>query len=162
MSLALLYKLPEYREVFENIDWAGQLMDIEVLDQVEKPIEDKIIDIAKVVLSIESDVEGLNTELDRLKKRKQVMDNNIEQLRNWVLYSMMAAKDRVIESSVVSVSLRKSTPRVVVEDEALIPEGYFKVETVKKLNKDKVKEDLKNQMDVPGTTLAQDLCLVIK
>jgi hypothetical protein len=162
MGISLLYALPEYREVFDAMDWSGEILDIEVFDHIDKPVEEKVIDLAKVVLSIDADIAGINTELDRLTKRKKTMANNVEQLRQWILFSMMACKDRVIENELVRVSLRNSVPRVVVENESLIPADYFVEEVTRKLNKEKVKEDLKNQKDVPGATLAQDLCLVIK
>ena len=49
-----------------------------------------------------------------------------------------------------------------VENEEKIPEEFFQVKETKLLNKDKLKESLKNGEDIPGCELIQEKRISIK
>ena len=51
---------------------------------------------------------------------------------------------------------------IIIDKEEKIPEEFFKVKETKLLNKDKLKESLKNGEDIPGCELIQEKRISIK
>ena len=52
--------------------------------------------------------------------------------------------------------------KVNIIDEEKIPEEFFQIKESKLLNKDKIKESLKNGEDIPGCELIQEKRISIK
>ena len=56
----------------------------------------------------------------------------------------------------------KNPVKVHIVDEEKIPDEFFQVKETKILNKDKIKESLKNGEDIPGCELIQEKRISIK
>ena len=60
------------------------------------------------------------------------------------------------------LSIKKNPPKVVIEDEEMIPQSFIDVQTVEKVNLKTIKEELKKGEAVQGARLIQETRLDIK
>ena len=67
-----------------------------------------------------------------------------------------------MKSPLEVIAIYKNPEKVHIVDEEKIPEEFFQVKETKLLNKDKLKESLKNGEDIPGCELIQEKRISIK
>lgn len=88
--------------------------------------------------------DALKTEIDNLKKRKEVSDNKIERQKEFLKEFMLKVDTKKVETTTCRVSLRNNAEKLVVEDEEQLIEflehnAKWCVDTVKKISLSKVK-----------------------
>lgn len=95
-----------------------------MLDNVKEAVEDKVESIAKLVLSLEGDTEVIKAEQERLKARREAVNNNIDWLRNYILTGMLSVGLDKVKREVLTVSVRLNPPSVEVIESNDIPEEF--------------------------------------
>lgn len=113
-----------------------------------------------VFRKLDAESEFYAAEIKRLQAFKGAIDNANERLRDYVKMQMQALSLTKIEGEKVSLTLSKVKPKVVVDDESKLDNGYFEVVTTKKLSKTKLSEDLALG-PVEGAHLEQNYALRI-
>ncbi|EKE4696124.1 siphovirus Gp157 family protein, partial [Listeria monocytogenes] len=109
--------------------------------------------VAFVIKELEGQSLVLETEIKRLSERKTTINNNIKRLKQSLQDAMETANKPKIRTNLFTLGIRKSPPSVAVEDESKLI--AYLVEQPKKLDKTRLKDDLKKGIDVPGATLIQ-------
>ena len=122
-----LYKLTEDFRIIEtlldNEDFRpGDIQSM--LSNIKAEIEDKVENIAKLVLSCKADIEAIKYEEQRLTARRQALNNKVEFFKNYLLNEMTAMGIDKIKREVLTVSIRTNPPSIEVVDENKIPEEY--------------------------------------
>lgn len=158
-----LYELAEnYRNLQELVD--REYVDKEVienaLDQVEGDISEKLENIAKLMKSIDGDINSLKVEEERLANKRKLLENNSKKLREYIQSSLIILNTKKIKTNLFNFIIRKNTPSVNITDENLISDEFIKIE--KKIEKKKVLEALKSGIEVPGAEMKQSESLQIK
>lgn len=155
-----LYDLgTEYEELERLID-EGEDVSTE-LALIEGAIEDKAAKIAHVLANLDADIDGFDAELKRLAARKAAAVANKERLRTYVRGCMEKAGVRRIMSRAFSVSLQNGNEHVVIVDEKLIPEAYWRVK--KEVSKSGILDAYKTTGEcVPGTRIERGTKLIIR
>jgi len=97
------------------------------LADIKDQITDKIDSIAKLVLSLKTDVTGIESEIVRLQRRKESINNTIEWLKGYLLTEMVFAKLNKVKKDVVTISIADNPPSVESVDEELLPVEYRKI-----------------------------------
>lgn len=132
----------------------------EIISIIETEISKEGKGIIQVIKSIESDVDVIKNEIDRLTKIKKVKENNIKKLRESTKYCMERMDMKKIETPLGNLSIRKGTSVLKIVDEDKLPDKYLEIIQTYKINKDMIKSDLKEGIQIegaymtePGTTL---------
>ena len=123
------------------------------LDEIQGEFTDKAIAIIKLTENMTADTTAIDAEIDRLKARKQVIENRKKSLREYLLHNMEACNITKIECPLFTASLRKGVESVEIEDQSKLPDEFVTVEVVTKPDKNLIKAKLKAGEDVPGATL---------
>lgn len=97
-------------------------------------------------------LQGLHDLVDGLNKRKNVLGNRIDFQRALIKRLMEVSEQRSIDLPAAKISLGKSPAKVIITDEAAIPEEFVRVK--REPNKTAIKEALVEGKDVPGATLS--------
>lgn len=159
--MASLYELndnfAQVQEMIEN----GQEGLQDTLESIELAIEDKLENIAKVIQNLNGEVTALKAEEKRLSDKRRSIENNIKNLRKYAENALIVTGKDKIKSGLFTFSLQKSAPSLKVIDEKLIPKKYY-VAVEPRLDKNTIKEYLKNGESVPGAELVQGRSLRIK
>lgn len=113
--------------------------------------------LAAIIRSREEDlslITGLKARLEGLKARLERFQDRADRKRRLVTDVMARAEIKRITEPDFTVSLRTSPAAVVVEDEALIPEDYWKPQAPK-LDRLALGEALKSGQTVQGASLGE-------
>lgn len=132
-------------DTLESIDWNSDY-------------EEKVENYIKVIKNTEADIEARKNEIKRLTELNRADERKNERLKEVLKESMdLTGHDRV-DTKLFKVSFRKS--EAVEVDDLLLPEAY-KVATYKP-DKKRLKEDLKNGLEILGAELVERKNLSIR
>ena len=108
--------------------------------------------------NLEADVEARKNEIKRLTELNKADEKKKEHLKDTLSASMSLTGHERVDTPLFKVSFRKS--QAVEVDEAVLPEAY-KVATWK-ADKKRLKEDLKNGLEIIGASLVERKNLSIR
>ena len=157
--MSTLYELTgQYLEIY-NLDMDDETKQ-DTLDSMDwaEDYENKVENYVKVIKNLDADMEARKNEIERLRKLNDADNSKKERMKEAVKESMeLTGHDRV-DTPLFKVSFRKS--EAVEVDDLLLPEAY-KVATYKP-DKKRLKEDLKNGLEILGAELVERKNLSIR
>lgn len=131
------------------------------LESLTIPFKQKAIATARHIINVESDMEAIQSEIDRLKANLDRINKQNEWFRNYLSNAMLATHTDKIEEAGIKLSFKKSEETVIL-DEALVPEKYKKTNMVVTVDKRMIKEDWHNGVGVSGAEVKSKKNLQIK
>ena len=132
-------------DTLESIDWNSDY-------------EEKVENYIKVIKNNEADIEARKNEIKRLTELNRADERKNERLKEVLKESMVVTGHEQVNTTLFKVSFRKS--EAVEVDDLLLPEAY-KVATYKP-DKKRLKEDLKNGLEILGAELVESKNLSIR
>lgn len=152
--MATLYELTE--DYMRLLDMAEDPdCDLEVfkdtLDGLDYEIEEKADGYAKVMQELYNRVAFLDSEIDRLRDRKECIKMNIDTMKRSLENAMNITGKRKFKTDLFSFNIQKNPASVVIDEQYIenIPEEYL-IEQEPKINRAKIKEDIKAGKDLEG------------
>lgn len=133
---------------------------LDTLDSIDwnSDYENKVENYIKVIKNIESDIEARKNEIKRLTELNKADEKKKDHLKETLSTSMVLTGYERVDTPLFKVSFRKS--QAVEVDELVLPESY-KVATWKP-DKKRLKEDLKNGLEIIGASLVERKNLSIR
>lgn len=156
-----LYELNESFQQIQTLIEEGQDGLQDTLESIELAIEEKLENIGKVIKNLEAEANAFKEEEKRLADRRRSLENNIKHLKQYAENSMVVTGDKKIKAGLFTFAIQKNPPSVSVFNDVIVPKKYY-VPVDPKLDKTKIKEDLKNGENIPGVELKQSESLRIK
>lgn len=123
--------------------------------------EAQAINVARVIKNIESDIDAIDEEIKRLKKRMQVKQNRVESLKDYVVYMMQSNEVNKIKSPLFDLSLRKNPGKLVIYAKDQVPKDYHKEKVVQYIDEAAIKSNLLVGEVIPGCELKSGYSLRI-
>lgn len=167
-----LYEIDEQLQnaIDFNVDENGEILEGEALskkiDQLAMDLNEKLVNIACMIKSLDAEAEAIKNEKMKLANRQKAVENKANWLRNYIdnylkmtVAEPMLPKFKLKDPRAV-ISYRKSTV-VNITDENSIDEQYL-VPQPSKIDKTKIKDDLKAGKEVVGAKLVDKENLSIK
>lgn len=157
--MATLYELTgQFLEIYNlELDEETKLDTLDSIDW-QTDYEEKVENYIKVIKNIESDVEARKNEIKRLTELNKADEKKKDHLKETLSTSMQLTGHERVDTPLFKVSFRKS--QAVEVDETVLPESY-KVATWKP-DKKRLKEDLKNGLEIIGASLVERKNLSIR
>ncbi|MCF6464174.1 siphovirus Gp157 family protein [Clostridium sp. Cult1] len=161
-----MFKLYELAEMYRNIqdlindDETGTETLENALNQIEGDINSKAENMAKLIRSIDGDIETLKAEEKRLANRRKTLENKQKNIKNYLEMQLKTMKIDKVKTPLFTVAIQNNAPSVKIIDENAIPEDFFKY--TKSIVKKDILEALKNGEEVPGAELKQTKSLRIR
>lgn len=130
--MASIYELNKnYQEVsalLETAETEEELQAInDTLDMLDCSIEEKVENTAKYIKNIESDIEGIKAEINRLTTLKKQKERNTEWLKSNIEYALKTKGIEKLEVGTFKCGYRKSE-KTIVDDVNKLPDELKKVE----------------------------------
>lgn len=158
-----LYKISQ-----EAIDLASQLEEGELTAELESALainqnelQEKAINYAYAIKSIESDIDAISKEIARLQALKKAKTNAIDRMKESVVNAMNIYGIEKVTSPTLNLSIRRSES-VEILMEAIIPVEYGTTKSVWTPNKTYIKNAIKNGEVVEGAVIKENFSLQIK
>jgi len=120
------------------------------LDQFGVQFEFKAEQIGKLIINLQSDIEQLKAEEERLYQRRKSLTTHMEHLKEYLLYNMEQLQINHVKGDVLNVVLRDNPPSVLVINLELIPQEFNRV--IHKVEPDKkaIIEHFKSTGEIPA------------
>jgi hypothetical protein len=119
----------EYNEILRLVD-AGELtqeMIADTLESIGAEFEAKARNCMMIVSQLDSDSDGIKTQIDRLKALQKSVDNSRENLVDYIKEQMISIGSERLDLGIFKLTVRAATKAVNVLDESKIPEQYWRV-----------------------------------
>lgn len=128
----------------------------DTLEAIGGAFNDKAIAVTHVISEMESDIYKIDSEIDRLQKRKAAIKNRNDSIKDYLKNNMMQLDINNIKCPLFSITLAKGRDVVSVYDEDSIPSEYLTVKTSITPDKRLIMKALKENPDsVEGAKLAK-------
>lgn len=153
----------DYAELSAMLEAAETPEEIEAiqntLEMLDCSIEEKIENTAMYMVNVESDIQGLKNEIDRLTKIKKAKENAVERLKNNVEYAMKQKGLEKLEVGTFKAYYKKSESVEIINLD-VIPADYTRVEI--KADKVAIKKAIKSGEVVAGAEIKVNQNFYIK
>lgn len=136
----------EYLAILSEIEETGGELSLthdSRLDSIAREIAQNADKADFVFRKLEFESNFYAAEIKRLQNFKRSIDNAHERMREFVKTQMVATGVSRIEGETIALTISKTKPTVVIEDETALAKEYFDEVVTHKLNKTRVSEDLK-------------------
>ncbi len=161
----------EIEEIISMMNDAIEENDEDTLTACRDTLESMQIDVDVCVSAYVENIkrnqvfsDALKSEIDTLKKRKEVADNKIDRQKEFLKQFMQKVDKKKVETSTCSVTVRNNAEKLIIEDEEQLIE--FLKHNAKWCVKTKETIDLKAVKDlmfsVPFTKKEKTQSLIIK
>jgi len=161
-----LYKIAEkFNDILELINEDGELNQdtVQALDDIESEFEEKAIAVASYVKSLEAEQEAIQQAINSMRARQDSLSTKSEQLREYLQFNLQRLSINEISSSpYFKIKIKQCPESIDVFDETAIPAEFVREKTVTSIDKIKIKEAIKDGIDVPGASIQRKLKLEIK
>lgn len=148
------------REIAGLIDEeTGEVLDFEAFEALQMQKDEKIANIALWCVDLDADIKNFEEQIARFKEKTDRAKAKRQRLADY-LALFLAGQEYKDGAGRFEVKYTKSKA-VVVDDEAALPEAFWKVEEKRSVDKIGIREALKAG-DVPGAHIEERSTLKIK
>lgn len=151
--------LLELLEMAEEKDLDQQTIN-DTMEAVELEFEEKADGYAKVIKTLDGNVDLLDKEINRLTERKKTVKSNIASIKKNLENAMIATGKRKFKTLLFNFGIQKNPAALIIDDESQIPQEYL-VPQEPKVDKAAIKDYLKEN-EVEWAHLTQTESLRIK
>ena len=163
MSKSTLYDIAnEFEKSLDNLLDHDDSDLINEIESIEGEFKSKSANVAKYIRNLEHLASGIKEVEKNQKERRSSLEKKILRLKDYLRINFEKTNTEKIESDDIVIAIYKNPVKVNITDEEKIPEEFFKIKETKLLNKDKIKESLKDGEDIPGCELIQEKRISIK
>ena len=135
---------------------------LDTLEGLQGEIEGKVINVACYIKNLESTKDAIRMAEIQMQTRRKRIERQIKYLEGYLKNHMQQAKLNQVKSPLLVVSIKQNPVKVEITNESLIPEKYIRQVTETKVDKFKLRDDLKSGEIIPGAELTSDYRLEIK
>lgn len=125
----------------------------ELKDQLEKELtellQQKSQNIIGYTKNIELTIEAMKTEENRISAQRKVLENKLDNFKQYVKECMEQNGLKKIETSLGTISIAKSPISIEIENEEEIPNEFKTIITTTKIDKTKIKDNFKETGEIP-------------
>lgn len=160
-----LYEITyEYQNLMYLLE-ENELPEEEVIAQLEEmnqEFDNKASNIVGLFLNMEADCRSIKEAELKMKKRRESLERNAMRLREYLLQNMIMLEIPEVKSSQFLVKIKNCPHRVELVSESLIPDDYKETVESIKIDKNSIKDAMKNGILIPGALLKQSQRLDIR
>ena len=133
----------------------------DTLDSLSGEFDRKALNVAAICKNLEAEILAMLDYERAMRVRRKKSENNLERLKEYLKSNMQRCDITKITGNELTVSLRKSPPKVIIDDIDALDESFiarFEAHPDKK----KIKETLEKGDLVTGAHLENNKSLIIK
>ena len=150
-------------EVMENTEDENiKLLIQDSIDQLQLQTSEKIENIIKYIKNLEAEATALENEAKRLQERKTKTLKKVDNLKGYLKDFTSSLEGRKYNAGIFKLSVRKNAPSLEITSLEDIPVEYIEYTEAVKVDKQRIKEAIKNGEKVSGVQLIESESILIK
>lgn len=145
----------QYRELVAIAESDEHSMELvrDTMEAIGGEFDQKAQAVVTIALNMDDDCAAIDAEIARLEKRRKVITNRADSLRDYLRINMEATGISKISCPLFSITLVAGRESVVVDDQDKLPDDLLRVKTELAPDKTAIAAKLKAGEDVPGAHL---------
>lgn len=129
--MAKLYELQDQLVAIDNILESNTNPDTQDIlesarEELLQAIDGKVENILNFMSDCKAKAEQLKAEEERLCKKRKALENKSEYLKNMIYWLMKSNNQQKAEYGTYSCTIARTTPKVIIDDENLLPAQFIK------------------------------------
>lgn len=125
-------------------------------------LEEKSEILELKIRELESNEKKCKEIADFYNMKAKKREDKRKKLKEKIFETMKILKAKKIETPTGAFTIRNNTPSLIIEDENLIPQKFITHISSIKIEKNEIKKEMKNGVEIPGVHLETTQSLLIK
>lgn len=138
----------------EDMDLPAEVVE-DTLSAMVGDIEEKTKSVVAYMRNVTVDIDAMKRAENEIKERRQRLERRQIWIEQYVLDGMLTSEITSIDTPYFSIKTQKNPPAVTILDADEISAEYKTEVVTQKINKKKIKEDIKAGKTVTGVSLTQ-------
>ena len=163
--MGTLYELATDLKNLEEVDFEeikDQEQAQEIKEIIKYEIENKSSNMISLIRNISSDINAIDSEIERLLKLKKIKENKVDNIKKYIKICLEESGIKSVDTPLGSMKIRNNAPKLIVDDIHKIEPRFVIVETTLKADKKAIKESINNGEIIEGCHLERSTSLTIK
>lgn len=160
------YELNEVNNLMNFLDAENGELDEETMQDTKESVvallESKSEQIELILKELELSESKCNEYIEMFRAKKENFKNKREKLKHIVLETMKRMDIKKIETSTGTLTVKKNAPSLIVDNEDAIPSKFKTIIQTTKIEKNEIKNAIKNGEIIDGVHLETKESLMIK
>lgn len=166
-NLSLIkYELKEINNIANFLDSENNELDEETIndtkESVELLLEEKSEQLELILKELEAKEEKCKEIADFYAKKAKYTNEKKKMFKELILEAMQKLGTKKIETVTGTFTIRNNTPSLIIDDVSLIPGKFITTVQTDKIEKNEIKKEIKNGVEIPGVHLETTQSLLVK
>lgn len=153
----------EADEELIDLDTGEVISVADALEKLEMARETKIENAAIMVKNLSAEAAAIKAEEEKLAKRRKAIENKAEDVKQFLVRALTRedGTSEKFRTARAAVTVKMNPAKVIISDEKLLPEVFFREIIDRKPDKEQIKEVLSRGIEVPGAALERGRSVMI-
>ena len=153
----------EADEELVDLDTGEVISVSDALEKLEMARETKIENAAMMVKNLSAEAAAIKAEEEKLAKRRKAIENKADGVKQFLVRALTRedGTSEKFRTARAAVTVKMNPAKVIISDEKLLPEVFFREIIDRKPDRAQIKEVLSRGIEVPGAALERGRSVVI-
>lgn len=153
----------EADEELIDLDTGEVISVADALEKLEMARETKIENAAMMVKNLSAEAAAIKAEEEKLAKRRKAIENKADDVKQFLIRALTKedGTSEKFRTARAAVTVKLNPAKVIISDEKLLPEVFFREIIDRKPDRAQIKEVLSRGIEVPGAALERGRSVMI-
>lgn len=167
-----IWEIDKAMREIEALEEDEELIDLETgevisvadaLEKLEMARETKIENAAMMVKNLSAEAAAIKAEEEKLAKRRKAIENKADDVKQFLIRALTRedGTSEKFRTARAAVTVKMNPAKVIISDEKLLPEVFFREIIDRKPDRAQIKEVLSRGIEVPGAALERGRSVMI-
>lgn len=167
-----IWEIDKAMREIEALEEDEELIDLETgevisvadaLEKLEMARETKIENAAMMVKNLSAEAAAIKAEEEKLAKRRKAIENKADEVKQFLVRALTRedGTSEKFRTARAAVTVKLNPAKVIISDEKLLPEVFFREIIDRKPDRAQIKEVLSRGIEVPGAALERGRSVMI-
>ena len=166
-NLSLIkYELKEINNIANFLDSENNELDEKTIndtkESIELLLEEKSEQLELILKELEAKEEKCKEIADFYVKKAKYTNEKKKIFKELIMEAMRKLGAKKIETVTGTFTIRNNTPSLIIDDVSLIPGKFITTVQTDKIEKNEIKKEIKNGVEIPGVHLETTQSLLVK
>lgn len=166
-NLSLIkYELKEINNIANFLDSENNELDEKTIndtkESIELLLEEKSNQLELILKDLESKEEKCKEIADFYAKKAKQANEKRKALKELIITTMKGLGAKRLETETGTFTIKNNAPSLKIDNEDLIPQKFVSYMQTRKIEKNEIKKEIKNGVEIPGVHLEMTQSLLIK
>ena len=166
-NLSLIkYELKEINNIVNFLDSENNELDEKTINDTKESVElllvEKSNQLELILKDLESKEEKCKEIADFYAKKAKQANEKRKALKELIITTMKGLGAKRLETETGTFTIKNNAPSLKIDNEDLIPQKFVSYIQTRKIEKNEIKKEIKNGVEIPGVHLETTQSLLIK